>query len=196
MAFFSRLGWTSPSPTPPHSPAPTRSSSPVLQKRVVSAPPSLNRTVAFDEAPLFAQDNPYIRTGYRRELGSWKGCIYSVAGYTHNETVNIWSHLLASALAMLVLGVGGLGLLSQDNDWWEGLASVKEGRIGYRALWTAVYPFPSAEHPTVSYQDTLLFALLFVGGAACFAFSAIFHTALAHSHEVSRCPSLMQKSRE
>lgn len=72
---------------------------------------------------------------------------------------------------------------------------MKGGRIGYRALWAAVYPFPSAEHPTVSYHDTFLFALLSVGGAACFAFSAIFHTALAHSHEVSRRLQLSERRR-
>ncbi|ORY89636.1 hemolysin-III related-domain-containing protein [Leucosporidium creatinivorum] len=187
MALFSRLGWTSPSPTPPHSPSPTRSSSPARQQRFVSSRPSTpSRTVTFAEAPSFAQDNPYVRTGYRRELRSWKSCIYSVVGYTHNETVNIWSHLVASAFAFLVLGVGGFGLLSrlQGDDWWQGIGSVKRGRIGYRALWTAVYPFPSAEHPSVSHQDTFLFGLLFAGGALCFAFSAVFHTALAHSHEV------------
>eukprot|EP00092_Neocalanus_flemingeri_P000826 GFUD01000879.1.p1 GENE.GFUD01000879.1~~GFUD01000879.1.p1 ORF type:complete len:306 (-),score=77.57 GFUD01000879.1:100-1017(-) len=46
----------------------------------------------FDEAPEYLKTNPYIRTGYRSPQ-SWSQCLRSVLSL-HNETLNIWTHLL------------------------------------------------------------------------------------------------------
>ena len=43
------------------------------------------------------QDNEFIRGGYRPELYSYSLCLNSVLR-VHNETANIWTHLLGSAL--------------------------------------------------------------------------------------------------
>jgi hypothetical protein len=40
---------------------------------------------SFHEIPLWQQDNQYILRGYRRELSSFKRCIFSVL-HLHNET--------------------------------------------------------------------------------------------------------------
>jgi len=55
-------------------------------------------TVTLKEIPLWQRDNDFILTGYRRVQDSWMGCIASVFGYLHNETVNILSHLIGAAL--------------------------------------------------------------------------------------------------
>lgn len=51
-----------------------------------------NRLLAYDELPGPWQSNEYIRTGYRF-LDSAADCWYSLF-YFHNETGNIWTHLL------------------------------------------------------------------------------------------------------
>src|SRR5436190_396371 len=57
----------------------------------------------WDELPLWQQDNHYIRSGYRRESRSYRESFASL-GYLHNESVNIYSHLLG-AIAITCLGV-------------------------------------------------------------------------------------------
>jgi len=52
-----------------------------------------NTTLTWLEIPEWQRDNGYILTGYRRVQNSWRGCLASVFGYLHNETVNIHSHL-------------------------------------------------------------------------------------------------------
>jgi len=46
----------------------------------------------YDECPEYLKSNPYIRTGYR-SAQSWHQCLRSVLSL-HNETLNIWTHLL------------------------------------------------------------------------------------------------------
>ena len=46
----------------------------------------------FDEAPDYLKTNPYIRTGYRSPQ-KYSQCLRSVFSL-HNETLNIWTHLL------------------------------------------------------------------------------------------------------
>ncbi|KAG9012097.1 hypothetical protein FRB93_002240 [Tulasnella sp. JGI-2019a] len=47
---------------------------------------SLSKTLTWDALPEWMRDNQYIRSGYRRQQNSWKGCLYSIFGYLHNET--------------------------------------------------------------------------------------------------------------
>ncbi|KAK3809451.1 MAG: hemolysin-III related-domain-containing protein [Benniella sp.] len=54
----------------------------------------------WDEVPAWLQDNPAIWNGYRRPTFSYKKCLASL-GFLHNESVNIWTHLLG-ALACIV----------------------------------------------------------------------------------------------
>lgn len=48
----------------------------------------------WDEVPEWQQDNRYILTGYRKITHSYRKAISSLA-YLHNQTGNIFSHLLA-----------------------------------------------------------------------------------------------------
>ena len=50
---------------------------------------------AYSHLPKELQDNEYITTGYRAELGFWDS-VKSLFGL-HNETGNIWTHLIGMA---------------------------------------------------------------------------------------------------
>jgi hypothetical protein len=51
--------------------------------------------VLWEHLPTWQQDNHYILSGYRAASNSFKDSAASI-GYLHNETVNIWTHLLGS----------------------------------------------------------------------------------------------------
>lgn len=53
--------------------------------------------VLWDSLPAWRQDNHYITSGYRQTSGSYQKSASSL-GYLHNETVNIYSHLIPAAL--------------------------------------------------------------------------------------------------
>lgn len=52
---------------------------------------------SFQFIPSWMQDNKHVLSGYRPELLSFKRCFYSL-GYIHNETGNIYTHLLGVLL--------------------------------------------------------------------------------------------------
>ncbi|CAF9923806.1 hypothetical protein IMSHALPRED_006022 [Imshaugia aleurites] len=58
------------------------------------------RLRSWDEIPSWQQDNEYILSGYRQASGSFKTCFESL-GYTHNETVNIHSHVIGAAIFLI-----------------------------------------------------------------------------------------------
>ena len=55
------------------------------------------RLRSWDEIPSWQQDNEYILSGYRQATGSFKKCLESL-GYLHNETVNVYSHVIGAAI--------------------------------------------------------------------------------------------------
>jgi adiponectin receptor len=54
-------------------------------------------TVLWNDLPSWLQDNHFIRTGYRPASNSFQKSFASL-GYLHNESVNIYSHLLGAIL--------------------------------------------------------------------------------------------------
>ncbi|KAF2718855.1 HlyIII-domain-containing protein [Polychaeton citri CBS 116435] len=56
-------------------------------------------TVLWDELQAWQQDNHYITSGYRPASNSYRQSAASI-GYLHNETVNIWTHLLGAVGAV------------------------------------------------------------------------------------------------
>ncbi|KAF2464757.1 HlyIII-domain-containing protein [Lindgomyces ingoldianus] len=56
-------------------------------------------TVLWHEIEAWQQDNHYIRSGYRPQSTSYRKSAKSL-GYIHNETVNIYSHLVGAILAV------------------------------------------------------------------------------------------------
>lgn len=62
-----------------------------------------NPTVSFYQLPgWMKEDRGHIIRGFRLETKSVRGC-YNSLWYLHNETVNIWSHLLVGISFLSVL---------------------------------------------------------------------------------------------
>lgn len=57
-------------------------------------------TVLWSEIDLWQQDNHYIHSGYRPASNSFSRSFASLA-YIHNETVNIYTHLLGAVAALI-----------------------------------------------------------------------------------------------
>lgn len=68
----------------------TKSAAQTIEKRIENA-----LIVLWDDLPSWQQDNHYIHSGYRPESGSFKKS-FSSLGYVHNESVNIYTHLLGA----------------------------------------------------------------------------------------------------
>lgn len=60
-------------------------------------------TLLWDDVPEWLQENPYIKSGYRRPQNSTISCLRSCA-IMHNETLNIYTHLLP-AVALIILQI-------------------------------------------------------------------------------------------
>lgn len=60
----------------------------------------LSRLCHWDELAEWQRDNHYIHNGYVRETNSYKKTAHSLF-YIHNETVNIYTHLLPSILLLI-----------------------------------------------------------------------------------------------
>ncbi len=57
-------------------------------------------TILWADIPEWMRDNHYITTGYRPQSNSyWKSA--SSLTYLHNESVNIWTHIVGAALAAI-----------------------------------------------------------------------------------------------
>jgi len=107
----------SPSPSPVPSSSPPSPSS-LLSRTTVSAHHALRQVkhsctryqlLAFEHCPDWLRDNRYIRSGYRANIG-WRHSVESVC-HLHNETVNVWTHLIAF-LTMTCILILTMSLLS------------------------------------------------------------------------------------
>lgn len=73
----------------------------VLNKSILSAMEAAkDRLLTIDELPAPWRDNPYIIRGYRFSK-DYKDCIVSIIKI-HNETCNIWTHLLGFVVMLLI----------------------------------------------------------------------------------------------
>lgn len=62
------------------------------------------RLAFYHELDLWQQDNHYIRSGYVKETQSYAKCI-QLLFFLHNETVNIYSHLIPSSLILFAIWI-------------------------------------------------------------------------------------------
>ncbi|GAM88022.1 hypothetical protein ANO11243_060510 [Dothideomycetidae sp. 11243] len=87
--------------TKPSSPRPDTVKPPSTKTAPANGTPQSASTktssTAFDALPSWRQDNHFILTGYRSESGSHLNALPSLFAL-HNETCNIWSHLLGLIL--------------------------------------------------------------------------------------------------
>lgn len=81
-----------------HSMARPRKTVPSKEATQTLITPEWSQSLQFwDEIPSWQQDNEYILSGYRQATGSFQRCFQSLT-YIHNETVNIYSHIIGAAL--------------------------------------------------------------------------------------------------
>lgn len=86
---------------PPHSLRRRASSAATFTVDNVRAAANRLETILWEDVPEWLQENPYIKSGYRRPMNSAMMCFKSCA-VLHNETLNIYTHFLpAVALAVL-----------------------------------------------------------------------------------------------
>ncbi|KAL7923828.1 mPR-like GPCR protein [Trichoderma austrokoningii] len=76
----------------------------ISSPRILSSIPSADKAhkvlLSFDELPRWHQDNEYIRHGYRPISGSARLSFRSWS-YLHNESINIYSHLIPAIVFLL-----------------------------------------------------------------------------------------------
>nr|OQO24851.1 hypothetical protein B0A51_10338 [Rachicladosporium sp. CCFEE 5018] len=84
----------------------TKSDAGSTSKIVTEAEQKIEYTlnVLWDGLPAWQQDNHYIHSGYRPQSNSYRKSAASL-GHVHNETVNIYTHLVGAVLAAVAAGV-------------------------------------------------------------------------------------------
>lgn len=65
----------------------------VCQKAASGSVAIAQYVLQFADLPLWMQVDPTIQRGYRRQSDSFQACFWSLF-YSHNELINVWSHLL------------------------------------------------------------------------------------------------------
>ncbi|BGP52915.1 hypothetical protein JCM8202_003997 [Rhodotorula sphaerocarpa] len=129
-----------------------------------------------DQLEPWMRDNHWIVRGYRPVNRSYCKCMRTIF-QGHNETVNIWTHMLGSTVAVLAAAY----LLLEPSP-----RSATPGRQGWNAPFAGIpYPFPHPDQPSVTWFDTIGFAAFLVSAAICLGFSASYHTLIAHSERVA-----------
>ena len=113
--------------------------------------------LAWDHLEEWRRDNAFIISGYRPTSNSYLGSFSSLF-YLHNESVNIWTHLLGSIL-FTALGMAAF--------------------YSYEKLIAPRYS-------TATWTDTLVFGCFFTGAFLCLGMSATFHALCNHSPEVAK----------
>ena len=64
---------------------------------VAKRPKTKRKLLAQHEVPSWCSQNPFLLTGFRPPSESVQRCVESL-GYVHNETVNIYSHLVPALI--------------------------------------------------------------------------------------------------
>ena len=128
-----------------HPASPSTSPKPTTLQPIIHSPHLLK----YDELPVWAQDNSYIHSHFRPSTHSYKDCLRSCF-YMHNETGNIYSHLLAT-IWMIVLPIflypyAKAHYPSADVDDWIVLGLFFLGGALCFGLSTVYHVFSSHSH--------------------------------------------------
>ncbi|OAA69012.1 Hemolysin-III protein [Cordyceps fumosorosea ARSEF 2679] len=80
-----------------------------MDSRSAVSPANERRTLTWDEVSEWRRDNKYIRSGYRREKADYLEILTSLT-FLHNETCNVYTHLIGAPLLPLVAAAVMRGL--------------------------------------------------------------------------------------
>ncbi|ODV58145.1 hemolysin III family protein [Ascoidea rubescens DSM 1968] len=125
-----------------------------LQEEISLVKKTILRLYHWNEIPDWQKDNSYILTGYVRETLDYLACLKSLT-YIHNETINIYSHLIPG----LLLIVSNFFLVN----------------------WNLFLP----TFTTTVFLDKAIVLLFLMGLSSCLALSSCFHCFKCHSLEIS-----------
>ncbi|OAA37702.1 mPR-like GPCR protein [Cordyceps fumosorosea ARSEF 2679] len=114
-----------------------------------------DRTISWYEVPKWRQGNKYILSGYRRELPNHRALLDGLK-YLHNETCNVYTHILG-ALGLPVIAVIVLSALHSQPRF-----------------------------SGVSGGDYAIFLIFFCSAEIFLLLSIMFHLFSAHSEAVQR----------
>lgn len=130
----------------------------------------------WDSLPEWRRDNHFIHSGYVRETNSLKRSLHSLT-YLHNETVNIYTHLIPSSSVILGLSalpiILGLGLFFEDE--------ITTAETAANNLLHKYIQF----YLSTDVTDAISAGIFLLGVATCMGLSAIYHTLTSHSHAVA-----------
>lgn len=117
----------------------------------------------YDQIPTHLFDNPYILTGYRMGYSTFM-CLHSIFSL-HNETLNIWTHLLGFVLFVIVIVFSFISVLLPGYDH-KNKESDADLLISSRSNW----------------MTFLVFGAYSFGCLICLLCSTAFHTLLPHKN--------------
>lgn len=86
---------------------------------------SEERVGNFSEAPEYIKDNEYIKNGYRVNCNSVKKVAKSLF-YLHNESVNVWSHLLGTITVIILIVYTAIFITSYNIQLGNVISHVKQ----------------------------------------------------------------------
>lgn len=87
------------------------------------------RLYCYHELAEWQQDNHFILSGYVKETSSFRACLRSLT-YMHNESVNIYSHLLPAFIVSLLVGKflsWEITIFDNDLGTWERVNFIQFG---------------------------------------------------------------------
>ncbi|KJE94525.1 adiponectin receptor 1b [Capsaspora owczarzaki ATCC 30864] len=85
-----------------------------LVERVEETVHNIFALYSFHHIPDWLRDNDFIIGGYRTQMNSFRACFNSMF-YLHNETGNIYSHLIGFTIFLVAACCAGYGYLSQHD---------------------------------------------------------------------------------
>ncbi|KNC53531.1 uncharacterized protein AMSG_01244 [Thecamonas trahens ATCC 50062] len=131
--------------------------------------------LSYARLPAWLRDNEYIRSGYRPPLKSFVKCFESLL-YVHNETCNVYTHLVGLVIfaALLVYGIAS-GWIT-DGSFLQGLSLVVffTGTLAmllFSTLFHLVFCHSPSAHSLFSRLDYTGIALMIAGSF----FPSIYH---------------------
>ncbi|RHW69928.1 hemolysin-III related [Trypanosoma brucei equiperdum] len=125
-----------------------------------------------DQVPPHLAENLYIHSGYRMNYSTGM-CFRSVLAL-HNETFNVWTHLIGFVIFLIVSFVFSIGVLIPRLTDRPGDGSETGGSS-----------FPDTVSLLGFHWPTLsIFAVYSVSCLMCMLCSAAFHTLIPHNHPV------------
>ena len=86
---------------------------------------SEQRVGNYSEAPEYIKDNEYIKRGYRVNCNSVKKVAKSLF-YLHNESVNVWSHLLGTITVIILIVYTAIFITSYNIQLGNVISHVKQ----------------------------------------------------------------------